>query len=47
LTATGRPFVDVEARAFKLFFMQLQNQMAVIPMPHSRIFETGSQFQAH
>ena len=36
-----------ETRAFKVLACDLKRKIAVIPMPHSRIFETGSQFRAH
>jgi len=37
----------VEARAFKVIFKRPRNRIAVIPMPHSKIFKSESHLRAH
>ena len=34
-------------RVLKVLSYILKSEIVVIPMPHSRIFETGPQFRAH
>jgi hypothetical protein len=36
-----------KSRAFKVIFKRPRNRIAVIPMPHSKIFKSESHLRAH